>query len=239
MRFSPDAIRRTRAEQRRLDADLISTFPRQITGSISEAALVPMIFFILLGYLPMGRMRRSRAPEASAGCGQFLFVSTRCYDAFGGHEAFRATMHDGIMMPRAARRAGFRSDLFDGTDLAQVRMYRGLRQTWMGFAKNAYEGLGSPVLLVVLTGMHLLGQIGPWLYAPAALAGGEALIGAIGLGAIALQIAQRLVLARRFRQGLLPVLLHPLGVAGMTAIQWHSFVLHQTGRRSWRGRRAR
>ncbi len=253
VRFTPDALRRSVAEAARLRVDLLSSFPRQLTGTLAEAALVPMMFYLLLGYLPMWRMRQNKDWASAAGCGQFLLVTARAYRGSGGHSAFKASYHDGIRMPRSVRRAGFRTDLFDGTDIASVRMYRGFAQTWRGFAKNAYEGLGSPLLLVVLTVMHALGHLLPWVALPVAVwaaagAAGGAAGGAaradwepwvsVGLLALAagVPIWLRLRLARRFGTSPAGAWLHPLGVLGMTLIQWHSFVLHLTGRRSWKGR---
>ncbi|MBL0926565.1 MAG: glycosyltransferase [Phycisphaerales bacterium] len=237
VRFAPDCVRRTLDEARRLDADLVSTFPRQITGSLSERLIIPMIFFILFSYLPMPRMRRTRLPAASAGCGQFLFISRSAYEAIGGHAAWKESMHDGIRMPRAVRAAGRKSDLFDGTDLCECRMYRGLVQTWRGFAKNAYEGLGSVGLLVFLTVAHAAGHVLPWVYLPLAWAG---LADADGVGpaacAVAANLVQRLMLSRRFGHPAWLALLHPLAVLMMTAIQWHSYILYKTGRRTWRQR---
>ncbi|MEO1007304.1 MAG: glycosyltransferase family 2 protein [Planctomycetota bacterium] len=253
VRFEPDCIRRALAAWRALDdakgpggrepeapLGLVSTFPRQITASLGEALLVPMIFFVLFAYLPMFRMRGTTDPAASAACGQFLLVSRGCYDALGGHTAFKDTMHDGVMMPRAARRAGYRTDLFDGTDLASVRMYAGWTATWRGFAKNAFEGLGSLGLLVALTVMHLLGHALPWLVGLAGVIRGQWADPSPGLVlagvAIALQVLQRLLLAARFRLPLATAVLHPLGVLAMTAVQWDSLRRHATGTRSWRGR---
>lgn len=236
VRFDPRAVERTLALTG--DAALLSTFPRQITASLGERLLVPMIFFLLLSYLPLWRMRTTTDPATSAACGQFLFVRRDAYHAIGGHAAFKDSYHDGIKMPRALRRAGYPTDLFDGQDLASVRMYRGLAQTWRGFAKNAYEGLGSLGLLVFLTFVHAVAHAGP--FAVLALAGmglvrpGAALWLA-GLAAAA-ALAERSLLAARFRQGVLPVLLHPAGVLAMTAVQWHSWWLSATGRRAWRGR---
>lgn len=237
VRFEPDAVGRALGEAQRRGADLVSTFPRQITRTISEVLVVPMIFFMLFSYLPMPMMRSRRDAALSAGCGQFLLVSRRAYIGLGGHAAFRATMHDGIRMPRAARAAGFRTDLFDGSDLCRVRMYRGLGQVWRGFAKNAYEGLGSPVLLVVFTLMHVVGHLVPWWIIGAWALGAEAGHAApLALAAAACSVAQRLLIAWRVRHTPLAALLHPLGVAMMVAVQWWSLVLHATGRRSWRGR---
>jgi hypothetical protein len=61
---------------------------------------------------------------------------------------------------------------------------------------------------------------------------------ALGLAMVCvlLQIAHRLVLARRHAQPLWIALAHPIGIVMMTLIQWHSLYLHLTGKRAWRGR---
>ncbi len=237
VRFEPDAVRRSMDEAQRLNAPMVSTFPRQITGTLAEAALVPMMFFLLLGYLPMRRMRRSTAPACGAGCGQFLLIRSDIYRDIDGHRAFKDTMHDGIRMPRAVRALGHGTDLFDGSDLASVRMYRGWRETWRGFAKNAYEGVGSPGLLAFLTLLHIGGHAAAWVIAPLGLAlGWSPLIWASALAACGLQLAQRAMIARRVGHARSSVWLHPIGVTLMTAVQWRSLYLHQTGRRVWRGR---
>lgn len=249
VRFEPGCIRAAATEAEARNLALLSTFPRQIVKSLGEALLIPMIFFLLFSYLPMGRMRRTRDPSASAGCGQFLFVRADAYAASGGHAAFKDSMHDGIMMPRAMRRAGLATDLFDGTSLCSVRMYHGWTDTWRGFAKNAYEGLGSVALLAFLTLLHILAHILPWLVViaaglliisgrdgdwPLGLADPRAALFAIL--AIVIAIAQRAVLVERFRHPMWLALAHPICVVLMTAVQWHSFVLHLMGRRAWRGR---
>jgi GT2 family glycosyltransferase len=268
VRFERDCLSRARGAAHDLDAPLVSTFPRQLTGTLAEALVVPMIFFILLSYLPFPQMRKTLRTSASAGCGQFLFIRRDVYEAAGTHEAFKDSMHDGIKLPRAVRKAGFKSDLFDGSACASVRMYQGLRATWRGFAKNAYEGLGSVPLLVFVTVTHLIGHVLPWLIvlgvgllAIAGLAGFkshadhpdawmiESLVESLSrLGfanpvtiggcvvAIALAIEQRLRIARHTRTSIGVIPLHPVAVLMMTAIQWHSFLLHITGLRSWRGR---
>jgi glycosyltransferase involved in cell wall biosynthesis len=245
VRFEPNCLADALAFAQSQKADMVSTFPRQITGSLAERLAVPMIFFILFSYLPMPRMRTTRDPAASAACGQFILVSRNAYEKAGGHEAFKNSMHDGVKMPREVRKAGFHTDLFDGTHLVSVRMYRGLAQTWRGFAKNAFEGLGSVGLLMFITVVHLLAHVLPWIIVPWALLGRLApstfasptdLAALFAVSCVAMAVLQRFLLARRFQQGLTPVLLHPLGVLMMTMIQWHSLYLSLTGKRAWRGR---
>ncbi|GIW73721.1 MAG: hypothetical protein KatS3mg103_0243 [Phycisphaerales bacterium] len=153
---------------------LISTFPRQVVRTPGEWLLVPMIFFLLFSYLPMGRMRRTTDPAASAACGQFILISRACYDAVGGHKAICDSMHDGVKLPRVVRKGGYRTDLFDGTRLCHVRMYHGWHAAWKGFAKNAYEGLGSlPALVALSSAVHLVGHVLPWAAAAGLLALGN------------------------------------------------------------------
>ncbi len=239
VRFAPDALRRTMSATRELGADMTSTFPLEETGTLGEALVVPMIHFILFSYLPMPRMRTNPDPSASAGCGQFLFVRSDAYDAVGGHGAWRDSMHDGIRMPRALRKAGYRTDLFDGTDLCSCRMYRGFGETWRGFTKNAFEGLGSVALLSVITVLHAVGHVLPWLVFGAWIAGlAPVWLAAPALLAMILNLTQRLILAHRFEQSIVSAVLHPVGIVLMSLIQWRSLWLHLSGRRSWRGREA-
>lgn len=256
VRAQPALLPGAVASAERSRASLVSTFPRQITESLSERLVVPLIHFVLFSYLPMGRMQRTLSPAASAACGQFILVEPGAYFAAGGHEAFKASMHDGVQMPRALRRAGHRTDLFDGTDLVSVRMYRGAREVWRGFTKNAYEGLGSLGLLIFITLLHAVGHVLPWAvllgtgvdYLARLSSGafttldefdrgaGVSRLVALAGACVAVHVLQRAILARRFRQSWAGVCLHPLTLVLLAAIQWWSLVLHLRGRRTWRGR---
>jgi cellulose synthase/poly-beta-1,6-N-acetylglucosamine synthase-like glycosyltransferase len=237
VRFDPGAVAAALDFARRSGSDLVSTVPREICGTVGEALVVPLIHFVLLGYLPMGFMRRDARPSLAAGCGQFLLVRRDAWLRSGGHAAFRESMHDGIRLPRSIRKAGGRTDLFDGTHLVQCRMYRGFRQTWRGFAKNAYEGLGSPGVLVFFTVMHLVGHVLPWGLLGLWLAGGlQAEAGAMALAAASAGLLTRVRLCMRFRQPWWTVPMHPLSLITLTAIQWWSLWLQCRGRRAWRGR---
>ena len=246
VRFEPDAVARAVGFAQRANAALVSTVPREVTDSVGEMLLIPLIHFVLMGYLPFGRMRATLDPAASAACGQFILVSRAAYRASGGHEGFRDSMHDGVKFPRAVRRAGLRTDLYDGTESVSCHMYRGFSQTWRGFAKNAFEGLGSLGLLIFITVWHVLGHLLPWVVITAAAAQmltqsdasrerpQTALV--LAVLAVACALLYRALLAARFRQSWLNVPLHPMSIAMLTAVQWWSLWLDRTGRRGWKGR---
>jgi hypothetical protein len=236
VRLAPDGLARLCAFRAASGADLVSGFPRQVTGTLLERLLIPLIHFILLGFLPLRRMRRSRRPGFGAGCGQVFLVTRTGYDAAGGHAAIRATLHDGVKLPRAFRAAGLATDLCDATGVATCRMYQGASEVWQGLAKNATEGLGAPGLIVPATLLLLGGQVlpvallaaAPWL-PPAA--------GWLAAAALALAYSTRLAGVVRFRQSLAGALLHPAGVVVLLAIQWYALVRQRAGRpATWKGR---
>lgn len=234
----PEALLRLQARAERRRVDLLSGVPHQITVTVAERLVIPLIHFVLLGFLPLAGMRLSRGAAFAAGCGQLFLARREAYEEVGGHGAVRASRHDGITLPRAFRRAGRSTDLVDATRLASCRMYRSFGELWAGFAKNADEGMGAPGAIVPWTLLLGGGQVLPFVVAPALwLAGSPAALPATG--ACALSLGTRAVLALRFRQSWLGVLLHPLGVAVVVLIQWYSLARRRAGRPlAWKGRAA-
>ena len=242
VRLAPDALSRIADEMRRAPIGLLSGFPREETEGWMEILLIPLIHFILLGYLPLQIARRSRAPAFGAGCGQLFIARRAAYEAAGGHGAIRASLHDGIALPRAFRQAGQTTDLFDATDLAACRMYRSAGDVWHGLLKNAGEGMATPAGIVPWTFLLVGGQVLPPVLAIVLIAGqpGDTLTRAaiaISLVATGLGFAVRFVSAWRYRQSWLGAALHPLGVAALLAVQWTSLFARLSGtKRAWKGR---
>lgn len=238
VRVAADALRRLVEARRRRGVALLSGVPRQLTGSSLEALVIPMIHVVLLGYLPIPGMRWSRRPAFAAACGQLMLIAADAYRASGGHAAIRASWHDGLALPRRLRTCGYGTDLVDVTRLASCRMYRGARETWAGFAKNAAEGLGSPRGIVPWTVLLLGGHVLPLLMVGAGLAGdwSSEVLGMAAAGTL-LTLCARAVLAFRFAHPPLTVLFFPLGAAVLVAIQWHARLRRLGGwRPNWKGR---
>jgi glycosyltransferase involved in cell wall biosynthesis len=236
VRLAPDALARMAAFLERSGADLGSGIPRQETGTLLEKLVIPLIHFLLLGYLPLIGMRWCRHPAFGAGCGQ-LFVTRRgAYASVGGHAAVRSSMHDGIMLPRAYRRNGRWTGLFDATDLAVCRMYRTGRELWYGLAKNAREGLAHPKAIIPWTLILFGGQVLPFAFLAGAHWLGALPLTLSGLAA-ALVLLLRLDAAWRFRQSWLGAIAHPIGVIALLAIQWYATGRALIGRPvGWKGR---
>ena len=215
---------------------LVSGFPKEVTVSLGEKILIPLIHFILLGFLPFSRMRRNAHPAFAAGCGQLFFADREAYCQSGGHRMIRDSLMDGITLPRSFRRAGFFTDVVDATRLATCRMYDGTVATWKGLSKNAIEGIAHPARILPMTVMLFGGQVLPVGLLVASLGGGPVL--GLSAGALALSYAVRGIMRHRFEQSWLGVLLHPLAVLLLLVIQWQSLIGWLWGsQREWRGRK--
>lgn len=237
VRLAPDALARIAGLLERRGLDLVSGFPHEETGTPAEALIVPLIHVLLLGYLPIWLARHVQHPAFAAGCGQLMAVRRDAYRRAGGHAAIRSSRHDGLMLPRAFRRAGCTTDLFDATDLAQCRMYRGGREVWQGFAKNATEGMATPLALPVWTLLLGGGHVLPFLVLLAALVAGSWPAVAASALAGACVYGTRIALVLQFRQSWLGALLHPLGIALLLVLQWTALIAALRGRPAvWRGR---
>lgn len=242
VRLEPEALARMAAlleAHPERNVGLVSGFPRQETKTWLEWLLLPLIHFVLLGFLPMEQMRRTTDPSFAAGCGQFLMVEREAYFASGGHSKIRETMHDGLRLPKLLRQHGYRTDLADLTPLATCRMYRNARQVWQGLAKNATEGLAAPVRIVPITALLVMGQIAPflmgaWMWTRHGSSLAAEIYVAVGIAGAWLP---RVLAAVRFRQSWRSALLHPLGIAMLLVVQWYALTRKLLGGTvSWKER---
>ena len=218
-------------------ADLVSGVPRQRMESLAELLIIPMINTLLLGYLPIPLSRRDPRPSLAAACGQMIAVRTEAYVRAGGHAGIRASLHDGLTLPRRFRAAGLRTDLVAGADLATCRMYAGWRAVVRGTTKNATEGMAQPVALPIWTVLLLGGHVAPWVLLVMAVTSHRPVVAALAALACAGPLAARLVQAVGCREPLVSVPLNPIGVVWLLALQWLALARKTAGRPEvWRGR---
>lgn len=240
VRLKPDTLARMSAEMDRLNTDLLSGVPNQITRTWLEKLLIPLIHSVLLGYLPMPAMRGTRLVGFGAGCGQLFMARRQAYTQMGGHQTIRASMHDGVTLPRAFRKAGLHTDLVDATDLADCRMYHNAAEVWTGLGKNAAEGMASPKAIIVWTILLGLGQV------VAPVAGLLILLGIVSSpfeptwAALPVMLAPwllRFAQSAWFGQSYLGAVLHPVSVLLLLIIQWQALIRQLRGVQSgWKGR---
>lgn len=208
-------------------------------GTVAERVVLPAAAFIILAVMAPGPLARSPRSSITMAAGAYLLMRRDVYDRIGGHAAIQGHMVDDLALARAVKSSGDLLIPADGTDLVDLRMYRGLRPMWRGWRKNAAfaaprgrtRGMAPAVALAVLALAPVTGLVRGARRRDRFLVGW----GALGLAS---QIwAQRLsapITTTPRRYG--PTF--PLGVLVMALVAARGAVDRITGRGPiWRGRR--
>jgi hypothetical protein len=233
VRLFPDAIAAAVAVLDEAALDLVSPWPRPLTGSLTERLVQPLSPWLWATTLPLRLAERSPRPSLAAANGQFLVVSRAAYDAAGGHAAVHAEVLDDVALLRAVKRAGGRGGPIDGSRLAACRMYDGWPALRDGYAKSLWAAVGgspgrSVAAAAVLTAVGVLPAL-------AALRGSPA-----GLTGYAAGVAGRMVSAAMTGGRVWPdALAHPASLLLLDALVLRSVAGHRRGTLTWRGRPVR
>jgi cellulose synthase/poly-beta-1,6-N-acetylglucosamine synthase-like glycosyltransferase len=230
VRLMPDAIASAVAVLDDAALDLVSPWPRQLTGSAAERLVQPLQQWLWGTLLPLRLAERSPRPSLAAANGQFLVVRRAAYDRAGGHGAVRGEVIEDVALLRAVKAAGGRGVVVDGSTLAACRMYDDWAGVREGYAKSLWSALGGRPAAAVAAAAGLSAV---WLLPPlAALAGSRA-----GLAGYAAGAAGRAVVAARTGGRVWPdALAHPVSIAVLDVLVARSVTGHRRGRLRWRGR---
>jgi chlorobactene glucosyltransferase len=233
------------------NAGLLSAWPRQVTGTWSEKAVIPLVYVLLLGALPhYVLVRLQNRPEYArlasrkwlqtlgAANGQFMLFRRDVYETIGGHEAVRDHLVEDVALGRlvAGRTAdGLKLVNCDGSRLVHCRMYESFPEVWEGFTKNLRAAFAESAAAFWLFGLMqaaglffpfvlvcLPGLNGRWEWLPLLHVGWVYLI--------------RAALAARFHTSWLGVWLHPVGHGLSLLIGLNSWRLSAQKGVRWKGR---
>lgn len=154
------------AEMRAQRADVLSVFCRQITASLGEHLLTPLIDDVLLCFLPFALLSAD-IPQAATASGALLVFTRKAYDQLGGFAAVRGELVEDVAIARRTRQAGLKLGLALGGQQAAVRMYGGYREVLTGLSRGLLPVTGgSRSRLVLVAGWHLVVYTLPWMLAP-------------------------------------------------------------------------
>ncbi len=179
VRWGKRGVRAVLARMEREQTGLLSVYPRQMTRSLAERVLLPLIDNVLLCYLPYPLVA-TPFPSAAAANGQVMAFTRMAYLASGGHAAVRGEVLEDVRLAQKTKAAGQRIGVALGGNLVAVRMYRSYAEIIEGLGKNLIEFHGrSRVVLALSYLAHLLAYTLCWPLAW--LDPGWLLVGALGL----------------------------------------------------------
>jgi chlorobactene glucosyltransferase len=162
---APNALRSALAQAIQERADLFTMGSTQELPGFWDKVMMPMAYLgISMLYPP--RLVNDPASSVAVANGQYMLIRREVYDLVGGYARpdLRATLLDDRDLAYVVKENGFRLRFVDGRGLVHVHMYRGLRDTWRGWRKNAFLGNrgGLAFLLMQLIGLPMI-SIVPFL----------------------------------------------------------------------------
>lgn len=237
----PDSVARSVAAMQESGADLLSMTPRQEMNSFWEKLVVPLIYFILLCYLPLKLVHATPTPSLCFANGQFMMFKRRMYMGIAGHGAVSTDLVEDVWLCRAVKKNGGKVLSYNGMETVSCRMYRNFSEVWEGFSKNLFAGLSyhssGLLLLMFITVLVYIAPYG-FVIVSAANADFSPVYFWLPLLQIFIALVCRLLIAGCFRQPLTGALLHVFSQIVLLGIAANSFYLVKFGEGAlWKGRR--
>ena len=231
----PGSLARAVDEAKRHGAALLSYSPEQIVKSLSEKAVMPVIFAELAASYRPSQVSDPKSPAAAAN-GQYILISREAYNGVGGHAAVAANLLEDVALARAVKRSGRKIFFRYASDAVRTRMYRSVAQLREGWTKNLALLFRSPARLAALRSIEFVLIIASFGIVVAATLRQHRTPAA--LAAILAVILYALFL-RRIRRAHFSWDANLLALFGLPLFSYlllRSEIFHQRGSVSWKGR---
>jgi chlorobactene glucosyltransferase len=211
------------------ELEMISSFPTQIIKSFGEWFVVPLMNFLLLGFLPLKKVYSSSNKLFVAANGQFLFITKSAYEKIGGHLKFKGRVVEDMEIARRVKESGFTLMTFLGEDSITCRMYDGFRPAFFGFSKNFFPGfnISSLIFTFFLTLIFIVFLL-PFLMI---------FMNSSFVLVVSIILSGRLFISISSKQNfLINIFLHPLQMITMIAVGVNSVYRTKAKKLKWKGR---
>jgi len=191
---------------------MLSGFPRQLANSLPQKIAIPVLYFVIMSWLPIWWLHRSRKPRPSLAIGQFLLFPREGYWKIGGHQAVKSRIIEDVWLGVEINRSGSRHIAIDLSPVVSCNMYHDVGAMCEGFVKWMYSVAAmSRIFLALLLAAGYFFFLAPfyWLWQ-------ELFVAPTGWGAIigfqvVMVFGMRWLVDSRFKEPVVSAFLHPLG----------------------------
>ena len=214
---------------KKYDLSMFSVFPTQLLNSFGSALVIPLMNWLLLNFLPLKQVYKSKSPKFVAANGQFILMTRNAYSVTGGHSAVRDKVVEDMELSRLIKRSGMRMMTALGGEVIRCRMYSGFLSSIRGFTKNFYAGFDIPaVLFVMMITFFVLVYLVPFVFV---------FFNTIWMVTVLLTLLSRWFISRISNSNpAIEVLCHPIQMIIMYFTGWRSLFFTKTGIIEWKGR---
>jgi chlorobactene glucosyltransferase len=211
---APHMVRSVLALALKLKTSLLSGFPRQLASSLPQKVAIPVLYFVVLSWLPLWWLHRSREPKPSLAIGQFLLFPRKEYWRIGGHRAVKSRILEDVWLGIEISRHGGRHMAVDLSPVVSCNMYRSLGAMWEGFIKWCYSVAAMSRL--ALFGLLVAGYVfflAPfyWLWNEYFIVSAPTVWRGVVIFQVAVILLMRGLIDNRFKEPAFSAIFHPFG----------------------------
>ena len=222
---APHMLRSTLATAMELKTSLLSGFVCQTARSLPLKIIMPVMYFIMIGWMPLWWLHRSKKPKPSIAIGQFFLFPRDEYWRIGGHEAVKSRVLDDIWMGIEITNRGGRHIAVDLSTVVSCDSYHSVAEVWNGLSKSICGVVAmSPPGILMLVVLACIFYFGPfyWLW-HGFMAGYEPLLWRTVVGLqIGTMLLMRWMVDNRLREPSISVLFHPIGMLFYVSVVLYS-----------------
>lgn len=207
---------------------MLSVSPHQTIKSFGEALTIPLLNWLLLGWLPLPFVRKSKYTSLSAANGQFILITRRIYEKIGGHEAIKGINVDDLNIARSVKMNEEKLGIYVSKDIISCRMYNGLGESVEGLSRSFYRGFGmSKILFITMLTIITISFLVPYILV---------WIDIKFLYLIVLPLTGKLLQLIRTKIDIWEIPLFPINLIMLVIIGIISLYRDVTGTLNWKGR---
>jgi len=240
--LAPEAIKAGLSALYETQSDFLSLLPTEVTGTIWEKMIIPFMHFAPMCLLPFRLIRTNPNPLISMAVGQFMMFRRAAYFKIGGHASVKGEVVEDIMLARRIKEFGLTPLFLDGNSLVFCRMYRNLKEVWLGFSKFLFAVFQFRLLpLILVMGVFDALFLFPFFYLFRIFLKGDYPV----LAELLIFLQVMAIIWLRLRHSLRfqsrgDALLHPFSLIHINLIALFSVFLHISGIGViWKGRKYR
>ena len=221
VRLHPYAIASAINKMNKFGWDFISPYPKQITGSILEKLIQPLLQWSWLASVPLRIAEKYPNRSMTIANGQFFIVKRSAYEKSGGHAAIPNEVLDDLELARLLVSKGVKGGVADGSSVASCRMYKSNSELVDGYTKSLWKAFGGQLGTIVAILILVMTGITPYL----------------GFGAPVLFIfLTRVLAAVKTKSNPAYAFLHPFAILVLLYLIVLSSIRKNRGTLTWRGR---
>ncbi|MHB1274839.1 MAG: glycosyltransferase family 2 protein [Candidatus Humimicrobiaceae bacterium] len=220
--------------------DALCPFPREIMVTIHERMSIPFMNFVILLFMPLALIRKSKNPLFCTGVGQYLLFRREVYFGMGGHAAVKGKILEDVQITKKTKEMGYNYMIFDGRKIISCRMYKNFKQVFTGYSRFLFSAFDYNIsMLTIAIIFFILLFLLPNIFFPIGLIlyhwPREILLSIFVQISIVSFI--RIVNALRFKEKLLDILLSPLSIVYIVFMAVNSVLQNKLGNGIyWKGR---